>query len=143
MYNAEVEKILQLGRHGVLALVPIDKLKRHEEVLEHKVASLEDDIRSRGVLIRPILVDAKTLVILDGHHRVEALRRLGARRVPAVLVDYDSDCVNVDSWREGVTVSKDEVRRRGLSGDPYPPKTSRHRLCFNIPEVNYSLSNLV
>jgi len=142
MYNAGIEKLLTLGRHGLLALVPLKVLRPHEEVVEQRVSSLEKDIRERGVLIRPILVDAKTMVILDGHHRVEALRRIGARRIPAVLVDYDSDCVTVGSWREGVVVSKDEVRRRGLAGDPYPPKTSRHRVCFEIPEVNYSLASL-
>ena len=125
-----------------LELVPLESLRIHEQVIEEHVKELMEDIVSRGVLIKPILVDAKTLIILDGHHRVEALRRLGKRLIPAILVDYDSDCVTVSSWRDNWVVTKDLVRKAGLSGKPLPPKTSRHRVCFEIPDVNIPISEL-
>ncbi len=125
-----------------LELVPLESLRIHEQVIEEHVKELMEDIASRGVLIRPILVDAKTMIILDGHHRVEALRRLGKKLVPAILVDYDSDCVTVSSWRDDWVVTKDLVRKAGLSGKPLPPKTSRHRVCFEIPDVNVPISKL-
>lgn len=87
-------------------------------------------------------MDYKTLVILDGHHRVEALRILGLKRIPALLVDYDSDCVKVTSWRDGVIVTKSMVREYGLKGILMEPKTSRHMVCFEIPEVNIPLEVL-
>lgn len=123
-------------------VVPIDALKSHEQIVEDHVKELMDDIKKRGILIKPILVDAKTMIILDGHHRVEALRRLGRKLIPAVLVDYDDECVTVSSWRPEWKVSKDLVRRAGLSGRLLPPKTSRHRVCFEIPEVNYPIEKL-
>ncbi|MEM1712449.1 MAG: ParB N-terminal domain-containing protein [Acidilobaceae archaeon] len=95
-----------------------------------------------GAIHYPILVDKDTLIILDGHHRVEALRRLGYKLVPALLVDYDSDCISVSSWREGVYVTKDLVREHGLTGNLLPPKTSRHKVCFDIPRVDIQLSML-
>ena len=138
-----IGEIASNGCRAVIALVPIDSLRPHEQVIEEHVVELLEDIRSRGVLIRPILVDAKTLIVLDGHHRVEALRRLGARWVPAVLVDYDDDsCVRVGSWRPGWRVSKGLVRAAGLSGKLLPPRTSRHIVSFRIPEVNVSLALL-
>ncbi len=125
-----------------IAVVPIDSLKSHEQIVEDHVKELMNDIRKRGILIKPILVDAKTMIVLDGHHRVEALRRLGRKLIPAVLVDYDDECVTVSSWRPDWKVSKELVRRAGLSGQLLPPKTSRHRVCFEIPEVNYPIEKL-
>ncbi|WP_243637203.1 ParB N-terminal domain-containing protein [Aeropyrum pernix] len=130
-------------RHGIVGLASISSLKPHEEVEDDRLELLLEDIRRRRVVVKPILVDAKTLVILDGHHRFNALKILGARYAPAVLVDYDSPCVSVGSWREGVSVSKEEVRRRGVEGRLYPPRTSRHRVCFEIPDVNAGLEELV
>ena len=74
----------------------------------------------------PILVDENSLVVLDGHHRLETLRMLGAALVPAVMVDYRRENILVSSRRPGIKVSKDEVVLRGLSNNPYPPKTSKH-----------------
>ncbi|MCE4610709.1 MAG: ParB N-terminal domain-containing protein [Desulfurococcales archaeon] len=127
-----------------IALILLDNLKPHEMVIEERVKMLQESLVREGVQIRPILVDYKTMVILDGHHRVEALRRLGARKVAAVLVDYDSDeCIKVGTWREGWVVSKNEVRERGLKGKLYPPRTSRHMPRFKVPEVNVPLNDLL
>ncbi|MET1128572.1 MAG: ParB N-terminal domain-containing protein [Thermoproteota archaeon] len=130
-------------RRHKIALVPIELLKPHEQVIEEHVRALAEDIASRGILIRPILVDSKTFTILDGHHRVEALRRLGARYVPAIVVDYDRDDeVEVTSWRPGVVVTKDMVRRAALSRRLMPPKTSRHVTKFEVPDVNMPVERL-
>ncbi len=111
-------------------------------VVEEKVYELSYVISVDGVLKYPILVDSKTMVILDGHHRVEALKLLGCSLVPAILVDYDDSCVSVSSWRPGVVVTKEMVRASGLLGLLMPPKTSRHRVCFEIPRVDVPLESL-
>src|SRR5205809_93634 len=89
---------------------------------------LMDQIRKDGYLRRPVLVADGELVILDGHHRVEAIRALGARRIPAYLIDYFSDIVRLSTWpdAEVSVVTKEDVIRRGRTGDLFPPKTSRH-----------------
>lgn len=143
MSSSGVVILRKLSSIAVLAVVPIDSLRPHEEFINDRVEALVRDMLERGVIIKPILVDASTLTILDGHHRVEAMRRIGARKIPAVLVNYDSECVSVGSWRPGVEVSKSEVRRRGVSGDLYMPRTSRHRVCFEIPDVRYPVKNLL
>jgi hypothetical protein len=126
-----------------IELIPIELLRPHEQIIDEHVEELLEDIRRRGVLIKPILVDEKTLTILDGHHRVEALRRLGAKYVPAVLVDYDDECISVGTWRPGWKVTKSLVRSTALSGKLLPPKTSRHITRFEIPELNIPLRVLV
>jgi ParB-like chromosome segregation protein Spo0J len=117
-------------------------LRPHEDVVEGRVRGLADQILLDGFIRYPILVDSRTLVVLDGHHRLAAAKLLGLRFIPAILVDYDGDCVSVSSWRDGVTVTKDMVREHGLKGNLMPPKTSRHRVCFEVPEVRVPLEVL-
>jgi len=110
----------------VFVFVDIEELKEHEETSEEHVKLLAEEIERDGVLKRAIAVDCKTKVILDGHHRLRALRRLGCNRIPVVFLDYDDPSIRVLPWRDGESVSKEMVRRAGLSGRKLPPKTTRH-----------------
>jgi len=112
------------------ALIEISRLRGHEQTRPTLLRELTEQIRRDGVLKRPILVADRDFVILDGHHRVEALRALGCKRVSVYLVDYDSDLVILRTWPDaGVpVVTKQDVIRRGLSNDLFPPKTTRHTL---------------
>lgn len=96
------------------------------------------------MLKRPVLVADDAFVILDGHHRVEALRSLGCKRVPTYLVDYGSDLVTLDTWpdAEVKVVTKREVLRRGRSRDLFPPKTTRHGLTVPLEDRPISLDDL-
>lgn len=127
----------------IIKLVPIERLRSHERIIEEHVKELVEQLLRDGELFYPVLIDKSTMIILDGHHRVEALRRLGARYVPAILIDYSSDVVEVDTWRDGWRVCKEDVIRAGLSGELLPPKTSRHIVCFDIPKVNTPLNVLL
>ena len=126
-----------------LALLPINALKPHEMVIEERVRRLIEDLLRTWILRRPILVDDSTYIVLDGHHRLEALRRIGARRIVAVLIDYDSEQVEVSSWRLDVHVDKDTVRMAGLTGKLLPPRTSRHITRFHIPELYIRIHDLI
>jgi len=120
------------------SLVNINVLKPHEEVDEEHLRELQSQIASDGVLKKPVIVDAETMTILDGHHRVEALRRLGAEKVPAVLVQYRSPRILVRSWNGGTPPSKDEVVARASRGELFPPKTTRHVYRNGRGEVHLS-----
>ncbi|MEK6987516.1 MAG: ParB N-terminal domain-containing protein, partial [Candidatus Thermoplasmatota archaeon] len=84
-------------------------------------------------------------VILDGHHRFAALKALGCRRIPAYVIDYFSDIIDLKTWPDAVVqeVRKDEVIRRGLANDPFPPKTTRHILKIKLPDVFTDLEDLM
>jgi len=125
-----------------VSLIPADSLIPHETTMVNRLSRLIREIHEDGVLRIPILVDAKTGTVLDGHHRLEALRRLGARLVPAALVDYDSPDVSVAPRRVDVPVSKAEVRRAAISRELMPPKTTRHALPIDLPEVDIPLRDL-
>lgn len=125
---------------GTFALVDSTCLRPHEQVDEDRLERLAREIASDRVLREPVLVDGRSLVILDGHHRVQVLRSLGCTLIPVYLVDYGSPAVQVRSWREGVRVDKDIVLQRGLSQTPFPPRTSRHTLSVTLPPRPVSLS---
>ena len=67
--------------------VPIKNLKVTEKVVDAKVRSLMDAIKESGNTldnqIPPVIVDSNGNV-LDGHHRIEAARRLGYEQVPVI-----------------------------------------------------------
>ncbi len=125
------------------ALVPIERLKGHEEYDPRKVEQLVRRLRRSGSFDEPIWVARGSLVILNGHHRVEALRRLGAHWAAAWVFDYDSDEVDLEPWRPGPPIAKEEVVRRATRGEPFPPKTTRHRLRVALPPRTVPLEDLL
>lgn len=109
-----------------VSMLRVSELRAHELTQRERVEELKRSILREGVIRRPILVDERTLIVIDGHHRLQAIKELGFELIPAVLVDYRSDEICVEPWREGCEISKEEVIRAGLTGKPLPPKTSRH-----------------
>jgi hypothetical protein len=110
----------------MLALVKKERLKIHEQISPKYLKKLKGQIRADGVVKIPLVADRKTGVILDGTHRYVALLELGCKKIPVWWVDYSSPQIVVQCWREGESVTKQQVIAAGLSGRPLPPKTSRH-----------------
>jgi len=126
------------------ALVELDTLRPHEHTQPALLGKTIDAIRTDGFVRRPILVESRHLVILDGHHRYEALRRLGCKRTPAYLVDYEDEAIVLTTW-PGATVdrvTKAEVVDRALRGDLFPPKTTRHIISIEFEDVRVALDEL-
>jgi len=125
------------------ALVPLDRLRPHEQFVEAELHRLIRRIRSKGEFDNPIWVSRGSYVILNGHHRVEALRRLGAVLAPAWVVDYHGAIVRLDRWSPGPPISKEEVERRAAEGRLFPPKTTRHHLLTEPPPRRTYLADLL
>ena len=121
--------VTQEQANGIYSFALIDSaaLIPHEEVEEERLLLLVKEITRDGTLNSPVMVDRSSMVILDGHHRVKALRLLGCHLTPAYLVDYRHPSITVTQWRSDVPVNKGTVVEAGLSGHPYPPRVSRHR----------------
>ncbi len=126
-------------------LLDVGLLHAHEELQSELLDRTTDQIRSDGYLKRPILVADEHFVILDGHHRFAALKALGCRKIPCYVVDYFSEVVEVTTWPNAVvkSVAKEEVVRRGLADDPFPPKTTRHTLRARLPDIFTDLEDLM
>jgi len=123
-------------------ILPIGLLRGHEQHESTRVDELIAEIVRVGSFIEPIWVARDTWVILNGHHRVEAMRKLGMKRIPAWVFDYDGDHIDLGRWKPGPPIEKAEVVRRAHRGTPFPPKTTRHRIRVELPPRIVSLAEL-
>lgn len=113
-----------------LLLLDINDLKEHEQVDQSKVKRIVEELLNTQT-ITPIVVEKSKYVILDGHHRYNALKTISARLVPAIVVDYKDESVRLSYWREEYkSISKEDVINAALSGNKFPVKTSRHYFNF-------------
>jgi len=131
IHHFEIPKVnnvrtLSLGRTKGIVFIKIEELKEHEEIRPNYLEELKNEILLDGILKMPIAVDRNTYVILDGHHRLQTLKKIGCRKIPAILVDYQSPEIKLFAQREGENLTKDMVVDTALSGRKMPPKTSRH-----------------
>lgn len=122
--------------------IDINSLKQHEMVIECHLERILAEIKSDDCIKDPIIADKNTMVILDGHHRYNALKRIGAKYCPVCLVDYKSSKIKVGCWRKGERVTKDQVISAGLSGNLFVPKTSKHEIPDRPLAINIPLDNL-
>lgn len=108
------------------ALVPIKEVKTHEAAEPDRVRRVVKQIQSTGVVKKAILVDERTMVVLDGVHRLSALQALGASRVSAWLVDYSDEDILVFSKDRKLQIPKENVIKAAVQGPKFAPKSTRH-----------------
>lgn len=126
-------------------LVPIDRLLPHEEIQDQVLAEVRQALQETGTVLEPILVADGHYVVLNGHHRLAALRALGVKKVPAWVVAYSSEVVELEKWPDAQhdhPVSKEHVVERARRQHLYPPKTTKHRLRVQLPEKTTDLADL-
>lgn len=111
----------------------VNNLRQHEEISLEHFTDLLGEIK-KNKYIEPILVESRSRVILDGHHRYNVIKSLGFSSIPAYKVSYSE--VELKSWRPDIKVTKKEVIRRGKEGDLFPPKTSRHIHGFEKEKIS-------
>ncbi len=116
-----------------IKLEKIGNLHIHEEVIPDILRKLTERIRADGYFKHPIIVDSKTLVVLDGMHRVAAAENLGCHFMPVCLVEYDNSHIKVGCWWRVVNHSANleklvrSVRELGLTVEECP-RAAAHKL---------------
>lgn len=116
------------GLHGIEANDP------------DRAGVLQEKILREGRWTVPVTVTDKGLV-LDGQHRLEVSRRLGLRRIPAIVVNYDD--VQVWTLRKEIKLSQRKVEYKVLREKTmYPYKTVKHKFAFDLPVVDFKLEEL-
>lgn len=78
-----------------LRVTRLDRLRPYENISEDKIAVLVNAISTSGVLRDPVVADVDLKLTIDGHHRVEALRRLGFTLAPMFHIDYESADIEI------------------------------------------------
>lgn len=93
---------------------------------EQRAVGLEKKIREEGLWTRPLFIDRITRVVMDGHHRLAASRRLGLTVLPCFALDYDDPDVSVSRWENDEPISPEEILAAGTCGKLLPYKTTKH-----------------
>ncbi|KXB01934.1 hypothetical protein AKJ45_03845 [candidate division MSBL1 archaeon SCGC-AAA261F19] len=81
-----------------IAPVDINRLKVHEEAITPFVENLTNSILREEFLRHPVIVDKEKLVVLDGTHRIMALRKIDCSSAPACLVNYQDSRIKLKSF---------------------------------------------
>ncbi len=104
-----------------ISMVPISDLRVHELTVPSQVRAVRDSILAESILYDPCIVDEYTMLVLDGVHRVAALRELDCVRVPVCFVNYYEDSIRVGTWYRVITgegaygAAADYIRSMGRS----------------------------
>jgi len=87
------------GRIPILIMLrKISDLKPHEETVAEDLKKLVDALRENPVLRHPIIADLRTGIVLDGTHRLAAIKQLNCNYIPSALVDYDDPQITIERW---------------------------------------------
>ena len=81
-----------------IKFVAVESLFIHEETIPIALEKLKQELLEEGILKHPIIVDKETYVVLDGMHRVAALKILNCKIVPVCLVDYQNPAIELFAW---------------------------------------------
>ena len=134
-----------------MIIYEINKLKPLEKVFPNHLSILSNMIKSSTKVLSPIIADKETGIILDGSHRYIFFLKEGYLTVPVKLIDYKDEHIRVGTHLmhrhiidSDPGISKNEVIKRGLTGNTYPPRTTRHFFPFrkNV-NANVNLSDLL
>lgn len=132
-------------------IVSIDDLLPLEKVFFSHLKNLEEMINNDGFLLKAIIADKKTGTILDGSHRYVYLLKNGYKTAPVHWVDYNNENIRVGTKlrhrfsikpKEDIGISKDECTSRALTGDLFPPRTTRHFFTFRKDDIVLPLDKL-
>ena len=125
-----------------LVLLDLVKLIETEEHDRSNVKDLTKKILKLGKWTLPIAVEYSSLSIMDGHHRFNAGKSIGLKRIPCYLLDYSSSGVSLKSWRADWDIKVSDVFKLIESGKKFPKKTTRHLFDPPLNEVSIPLALL-
>jgi len=88
-----------------IKILPLENTLIHEGTVKRWVEKVAEYIQHDGFIKHPVVVTENSgkYIVLDGMHRVAALKELGVRDIAAYIVDYDKN-VKLYGW-DGLILS--------------------------------------
>jgi hypothetical protein len=88
-------------------VIEIDEIIELEDVEWFRVRRLLTSLRSDKMLMKPLIIEEFKKFIIDGHHRLRALKLLCVKEVPIFLARYGTDIEDVGGW---VYIANDDIK---------------------------------
>ncbi len=127
-----------------IAIVNVDDLHPHEEVIPREVKSLSERIYRDNALHHPILVDKNSSTVLDGMHRLAAIKNLGCNKILVCFVDYLNPLIAVHGWyrcyREKISI--DQIEKIDEKKSLQPASRNLDEIQGNLESRSIDLSIL-
>lgn len=130
-----------LQKNVAIEFIPTSYLKHIEDYSKKRAEWLIQKIKNEQIWTKPLCLDKKHHLVMDGQHRMEAAKILGLAYVPCILFDYHS--VKIWSLRDNYHVDHETVITRALNENIYPYKTVKHLFPIEIPTLKISLHELL
>lgn len=123
-------------------LVELSRLRRTERHNPQRASRLAMSIAAEDKWTNPIWIESGELLIMDGHHRLEAAILLGLARLPCALLSYHIPELSVVRWNGNTQFPIADIIAAGRTQSLLPYKTTRHTLTCAAPDVSYDLADL-
>ncbi len=130
-------------------LFPMNNIKPLEKILATHFKNIEQMILKDNIIFRPLIIDNKYNIVLDGSHRYAFLQKHGYRYAPCLLVDYEDESIFVGNHLkhrfikdENFTISKTHVIFSALNEKLLNARATRHFFPFRKENHETSLDIL-
>lgn len=158
--GSEIRGLTQASQHVIslkeekqnyfFKIMKVSDLKPLEKVLPSHLENIEKMLFKDGEMRRPLIVDDKYNIVLDGSHRYAFLVKYGFKYAPVISIKYDDESIFVGNHLkhrflkdENLVISKSEVIYRGLNEKLFDARTTRHFFPFRKIDHTVSLENLI
>lgn len=121
----------------------MEKLHPHEEIIPESLDKLTEKIKNDSLVKHPVIVDKKSLVVLDGMHRVAAIQKLGYRLMLVCSVDYENPAITVGRWFRTVKNGSDETPPEVLKDSNYELESAPLGKIENLMEERKVIAGLL
>ena len=92
MNSSQIRKYVESD----IRLEKLDSLQPHEKTASRAVDQLAQEIEADGLQKDPMIVEKNSMVVLDGMHRLAALKKLECNAALCYFIPYEN--VRVDRW---------------------------------------------
>lgn len=129
--------------------IPVSNLKPLEKVLPIHFKNIEKMIFDDGFIRKPLIVDHKFNVVLDGSHRYAFLLKHGFKFAPVIFIDYSDESIFVGNHLkhrylkdDSFTIKKNVVIEKALHEQLLEARTTRHFFPFRKEDFIVPLERL-
>lgn len=90
--------IFLYGKKYRLEFLSINEIIELEDIEELRVRKLLSSLRTKKLLLRPLIIEESKNFVIDGHHRLKVLRLLGVKKIPVLLARYGVNIEDTGRW---------------------------------------------